>query len=111
MSLLWKKTIHDIEVRDRVCLVRVDYNVSQAPDGSIRDDNRIRASLPTLYNLIGRGAKIVLITHLGRPKNKKDASLQPVADRLATYLHQPDVRLADLDDRDETTRAIDELTP
>lgn len=77
------KTINDVDVKDKVILVRVDYNVP-LKDGQITDDLRIRASLPTLQLLREKGAaKIILISHLGRPEGKDDSlSLKPIAEHL-----------------------------
>lgn len=81
------KTIRDINVKDKVVLVRVDYNVPM-DGGKITDDLRIRASLPTLEYLREKGAaKIVLISHMGRPEGKdKSLSLAPVAKALGKMI-------------------------
>lgn len=81
-------TIRDVDVKDKIVLVRVDYNVP-IKDGKITDDLRIRASLPTIKYLLEAGAKeIFLISHLGRPKDDKnpDFTLSPVADELRKLL-------------------------
>jgi phosphoglycerate kinase len=86
-----KMTIRDIEVTGKRVLVRVDFNVPMdAKTGAITDDNRIRASLPTIKYLIERQARIILISHLGRPKGKivNDLRLTPVAQRLSQILGQ-----------------------
>jgi phosphoglycerate kinase len=77
------KGLDDVDVEGRRVLVRVDFNVP-LKNGKITDDTRIRAALPTIENLRGRGAKIILASHLGRPKGPDPAfTLRPVARRLA----------------------------
>ncbi len=91
----FKLTIRDVPLDHQTVLVRADYNVPMASDGTISDDFRIRASLPTLQYLLERGCKIVIISHLGRPNGRDSAlSLEPVALRLAQLL-QRDVRFVD----------------
>ncbi|SCJ83547.1 Phosphoglycerate kinase [uncultured Eubacterium sp.] len=82
-----KKTIRDIDVKGKKVIVRCDFNVPQK-DGAITDDNRITAALPTITYLIEQGAKVILMSHLGRPKGepKMEFTLQPVADRLSQLL-------------------------
>jgi phosphoglycerate kinase len=90
------RRMQDADVAGKTVLVRVDYNVPlQGPQ--ITDDERIRASIPTLEALIRREAKLVLITHLGRPEGKPvpELCLEPVAERLETLLGRPVRRLAD----------------
>ena len=84
-----KKTVRDIDVNGKRVVVRCDFNVPQQ-EGKITDDNRIVAALPTIRYLIEHGAKIVLMSHLGRPKGeaKMEFSLKPVAERLAELLGQ-----------------------
>jgi phosphoglycerate kinase len=85
-----KKTLRDLEVQGKRVLVRVDFNVPMQ-DGQITDDRRIRESLPTILYLLERGAKVILMSHLGRPKGKPDPqySLRPVAERLSELLGRP----------------------
>lgn len=83
------RTLEDVEVGGKVVVVRVDFNVPIDDQGSITDDTRIRAALPTLDALLEQGAaKLVLLAHLGRPAGKPDPafSLRPVADRLAELM-------------------------
>lgn len=85
----YKQTVRDIDVERQVALVRVDYNVPMKKDGTIDDDLRIRASLPTINYLLERQCKIVLMSHLGRPEGREEQfSLAPVAARLAELLGQ-----------------------
>ena len=87
MAAAGKLTIDDLDVAGRRVLVRVDFNVP-LEDGRVADDTRIRASLPTLRALLDRGAALVLVTHLGRPKGRvvEELRLDPVARRLAELL-------------------------
>ena len=88
MAGLNKVTVEDIDVKGKKVLVRVDFNVP-LKDGVITNDNRITAALPTINKLVENGAKVVLCSHLGKPKNGPEAkfSLKPAADRLAELVN------------------------
>lgn len=90
-----KKTIEDIDVNGKKVLVRCDFNVPLDENKNITSDNRIVAALPTIKYLMEHGAKVILCSHLGRPKGKvnPDFSLAPVAKRLSELLNK-DVKLA-----------------
>ncbi|MEJ2008089.1 MAG: phosphoglycerate kinase [Acidobacteriota bacterium] len=90
-----KLSIRDVDVKGKVVFMRVDFNVPLNDQGQITDDTRIQASLPTIKLALQRGAKLVLASHLGRPKGKVNPKmcLQPAAERLATLLGKP-VRFA-----------------
>lgn len=83
-----KLTIRDVDVKSKRLFVRVDYNVPLNEKAEITDDTRIRASLPTLQYAVERGARLILASHLGRPKGKVNPkmSLRPAAERLAKLL-------------------------
>ena len=87
MEALNKKTIEDIEVKGKRVLARCDFNVP-LKDGEITNDKRIVAALPTIKYLMDQGAKVILCSHLGRPKGeyKPEFSLAPVAKKLSEYL-------------------------
>jgi len=86
-----KKTIRDIEIKGKRVLMRVDFNVPLDKDLKISDDTRIRAALPTIKYAVEQGAKVVLMSHLGRPKGQVVDSMRltPVAERLSELLGKP----------------------
>ena len=96
MSMLNKKTIEDIDVCGKKVLVRCDFNVP-LQDGVITDENRLNGALPTIQYLISKGAKVILCSHLGKPKGeaKPELSLAPVAKRLSEMLNKEVVFAAD----------------
>lgn len=111
MGFLDKVTVDDINVKGKKVLVRCDFNVP-LKDGVITNDNRITAALPTIKKLIDDGGKVILCSHLGKPKNGAEAkfSLAPVAVRLAELLNKP-VVFADDDNvvGDNAKKAVAEM--
>lgn len=85
-----KKTLKDLNLKNKKVLVRCDFNVPFDKEGNITDDIRIRASLPTIKYLLDNGAAVILLSHLGRPDGTADRkySLQPVAQRLSSLLER-----------------------
>ena len=106
MSMLNKKTIEDINVAGKKVLVRCDFNVP-LQDGVITDENRLVGALPTIKYLIAQGAKVILCSHLGKPKGepKPELSLAPVAKRLSEMLGQEVVFAADTNVVGENAKA------
>ncbi|WP_427181135.1 phosphoglycerate kinase [Paenibacillus sp. TC-CSREp1] len=91
-----KKSVRDIELNGKRAFVRVDFNVP-LEDGKITDDKRIRATLPTINYLIEKGAKVILASHMGRPKGEvvESMRLTPAAERLSELLGKPVVKADD----------------
>ncbi len=83
-----KKTVKDVSVKGKRVIVRCDFNVPQDEAGKITDDVRITSAMPTIEYLVENGAKVILMSHLGRPKGEPDMkyTLKPVADRLSQLL-------------------------
>lgn len=89
--MLNKMTVKDVDCRGKRVFCRVDFNVPLDSEGRISDDNRIVAALPTIRHILGQGGRLILASHLGRPKGepKAEFSLRPVANHLAQLLNQP----------------------
>src|SRR6267378_3176807 len=85
-----KLSIKDLDLKGKRVFIRVDFNVP-IKDGKVDDDTRIRASLPTINYAVEHGARVILASHLGRPKGQRvdKYSLRPVADHLAKVIEKP----------------------
>ena len=110
-----KKTVKDLDrsaLAGKRVLVRVDYNVP-IEHGAVGDDTRIRATVPTIEYLVDQGARIVLVSHLGRPKGevKTEFTLEPIAARLQNYVQNTDVRFVPDVVGPDAGAAIDALKP
>jgi phosphoglycerate kinase len=106
-----KKTVKDVDLKDKRVLMRVDFNVPMQ-DGKVTDDKRIRASLPTIKYVLDQGASLILMSHLGRPKSASDSefSLRPVAEILSSLLEIP-VKMAPDFVGSEVETMVKELQP
>ncbi|MFZ7101293.1 MAG: phosphoglycerate kinase [Peptococcaceae bacterium] len=107
-----KKTIRDVELQNKRVLVRVDFNVPRDKEGNITDDTRIKAALPTIKYLVEKGAKVILVSHLGRPKGEADDKyrLNHVAARLAELLDKK-VRKTDTTVGPDAEDAVAKMQP
>jgi phosphoglycerate kinase len=104
------KTISELDIAGRRVFIRVDFNVPLSPTGEVTDDTRIRESLPTIRLALDAGARVVLASHLGRPKGKPDKkySLEPVAVRLAELIGA-EVTLTDEPVGDGARKVVNDL--
>ena len=104
------KTISELDIAGRRLFIRVDFNVPLTSEGKVSDDTRIRESLPTIKLAIEKGARVILASHLGRPKGKVDKkyTLEPVAARLAELL-DADVSLTDEPVGDGARKVVNDL--
>ncbi|HHV41721.1 MAG TPA: triose-phosphate isomerase [Clostridiaceae bacterium] len=107
MALLKKKTLEDLNFQGKKVIMRVDFNVPlESKTGVITDDNRIRAALPTIRYLLDKKAKLILVSHLGRPKGfDSTLSMAPVAKRLSELLGQKVILAADVIGDDAKAKA------
>src|SRR3954470_16678667 len=104
------KTISELDIAGRRVFIRVDFNVPLTPAGAVADDTRVRESLPTIKHAIDKGARVVLASHLGRPKGRPDKklSLEPVAVKLAELLGA-EVALTDEPVGDGARKVVNDL--
>lgn len=108
MAMVQKKNVEDLNVAGKKVIVRVDFNVPlDKTTGEITDDKRIKGALPTIKYLVENKAKVILVSHLGRPKNGPEAkfSMKPAAERLAELLGQPVALAADVIGEDAKAKA------
>lgn len=107
MSMMNKKTIEDIEVSGKKVIVRVDFNVPLDADKNITDDKRIVGALPTIKYLVDKGAKVILVSHLGRPKEgfEEKYSMKPTAVRLSQLLGKEVIIASDVIGEDAKAKA------
>ncbi len=108
MAKMLKKNIGDVDLRGKRVIARVDFNVPQdKKTGEITDDKRIRAALPTIRYLVEKKAKIILVSHLGRPKNgpEEKFSMKPAAERLAVLLGKEVIMASDVIGEDAKAKA------
>ena len=106
-----KKTLRDVDLKGKRVVMRVDFNVPMAKDGSgrITDDTRVQAALPSIKYVLEQGGSLVLLSHLGRPKGKgyeAEFSLKPVAELLSTLLGKPVAFAPDCMAADDTVSAL-----
>lgn len=107
MSMKNKMSVADLDVKGKRVIVRVDFNVPLDSEGNITDDKRIRGALPTIKYIIENGGKLILVSHLGRPKNGFEAkySMKPAADRLSELLGKEVILAKDVIGEDAKAKA------
>ncbi|MGI6621976.1 MAG: phosphoglycerate kinase [Acetivibrionales bacterium] len=107
MSMKNKMTVSDMDVKGKRVIARVDFNVPLDAEGNITDDKRIRGALPTIRYIIENGGKLILVSHLGRPKNGPEAkfSMKPAAQRLSELLGKEVILASDVIGDDAKTKA------
>ncbi|MBQ1894370.1 MAG: phosphoglycerate kinase, partial [Clostridiales bacterium] len=109
MAQYLKKNVEDLDVAGKRVIVRVDFNVplDKETGTKITDDKRIKGALPTIKYLVDNNAKVILVSHLGRPKNGPEAkfSMKPAADRLAELIGKPVTLAADVIGEDAKAKA------
>lgn len=106
MAKIVKKSIRDLKVRGKKVIMRVDFNVPLDEKGTVKDDKRIVGALPSIQALLKEGAKVILVSHLGRPKGVDPKfSMKPAADRLAELLEQPVTLASDVIGEDAKAKA------
>ncbi len=107
VGMLNKKSVEDIDVRGKKVIVRVDFNVPLDENGNITDDKRIVGALPTIRYLVENGAKTILVSHLGRPKNgfEPKYSMKPTAVRLSQLLGREVIMASDVIGEDARAKA------
>ncbi|MCX7773127.1 MAG: phosphoglycerate kinase, partial [Clostridia bacterium] len=102
-----KMTISDIDVKGKRVIARVDFNVPLDAEGNVTDDKRIREALPTIRYIVDNGGKLIIVSHLGRPKNGPEAkfSMKPAAKRLSELLKKEVILAADVIGEDAKAKA------
>lgn len=107
MGMMNKKSIGDIDVSEKKCIVRVDFNCPLDADLNITDDKRIKGALPTIKYLLDHNAKVILVSHLGRPKDGFEAkfSMAPTAKRLGELLNREVILAKDVIGEDAKAKA------
>ncbi len=107
MSMKNKMTVSDLDLKGKRVIARVDFNVPLDAEGNITDDNRIQGALPTIRHIIDNGGKLILVSHLGRPKNGPEAkfSMKPAAKRLGELLGKDVILASDVIGEDAKAKA------